>query len=239
MEARLKSALKNPVLQLALKATLLALAIFWLRLGSFGVIKPLTFILVFLLLYLRPPIGASKHFFSALVLILMVFWTPQVGGLVGFYVNLTLAVLGFMLLGVKNLIFVRKQTAYHSMHLILVLGLSSLLSLGIISKVIFFAFIFLIFREFYLSSATPKAETLNLIAAAEGMLVTQVAWVTSFFPTSFLVSAAFMVLTTYLSHDAIVHYLKDSFTQKVAMRSAALFFGLSILILLLPVWGFQ
>ena len=239
MEAKLRLALKNPVLLLALRASLLALAIFWLRLGSFGLIKPLVFIFVFLFLYLRPSIGASKHFFSALVLILMVFWTPQVGGLMGFYVNLTLSVLGFMLLGVKNLIFVRKQTAYYLMHLILILGMASLLSLGIISTVIFFAFVFMLFREFYLVMAPGKPQLLNLISAVEAMLVTQIAWVTSFFPSSFLVSAAFMVLATYLFHDALINYIKDTFTDKIAWRSLWVFLGLSILILLLPVWGFQ
>jgi len=239
MAEKLKSVLKNPVSPLVLKATALAIAIFWLRLGDINFLKLTAFGAVFLFFYLKPPLSAGKFVMSALVLVTIITLAPQVSGPIGFYVNLILGILGFLLLGVKNLIFSRRQSAYYLMHLILMVGLASLFSLGLISQILFFILTLFLFREFYLMMTPEKPELITLVSALEGMLVMQVAWVTSFFPSSFLVSAAFMVLLTFISHDALVNYFKDTFSNKIAWRSLAVFALLAALILLLPVWGFN
>ncbi len=239
MAEKLRSVLKNPVSPLVLKATALAVAIFWLRLGDFGFLKLLVFGAVFLFFYLRPSIGAGKFVVSASVLLINIFLAPQVSGLIGFYVNLILGTLGFLLIGVKNLIFTRRQSTYYLMHLTLMVGLASLFSLGLISQIIFFVLSVFLFREFYLTMTPEKPELISLVSVLEGMLVMQVAWVTSFFPTSFLVSAAFMVLLTFLSHDALINYFKGTFSAKLAWRSLAVFGFLALVILALPVWGFS
>ena len=239
MVGKLKSALKSPVSPLALKATFLAVAIFWLRTGDFSFLKLLFFGTLFLFLYLRPALGAAKFAISAFVLGVVIIFAPQVGELIGFYVNLALSALGFLLLGIKNLIFVRRQNLYYLMHLVLMVGLASLFSLGIISPILFFILAFSIFREFYIVMTPEKPELLSLVATLEGMLIMQVAWATSFFPTSFLVSAAVLVLLTFLFHDAILHYFKNTFSRDVATRSITIFIVLASLILILPVWGFR
>ncbi|MCR4261066.1 MAG: hypothetical protein NUV96_01915 [Candidatus Colwellbacteria bacterium] len=239
MVGKLKSALKSPVSPLALKATFLAIAIFWLRTGDFSFLKLLFFGALFLFLYLRPALGATKFAISALVLGVVIIFAPQVGELIGFYVNLTLSILGFLLLGIKNLIFVRRQNLYYLMHLVLMVGLASLFSLGIIPPILFFILVFSIFREFYIVMTPEKPELLSLVATLEGMLVMQVAWATSFFPTSFLVSAAVLVLLTFLFHDTLLYYFKHAFSRYVALRSVAIFIVIASLILILPVWGFK
>ncbi|MDP3953771.1 MAG: hypothetical protein Q8P99_03050 [bacterium] len=239
MVERLKSALRNPVSPLVLKAAALAVAIFWLRLGDISFLKLTAFGAVFLFFYLKPSLGIGKFVASAVVLLINIFLAPQVSGPIGFYVNLSLGTLGFLLLGVKNLIFIRRQSAYHLMQLVLMVGLASLFSLGLISQILFFILAFFLFREFYLIMTPEKPELISLVSALEGMLVMQVAWVTSFFPSSFLVSAAFMVLLTFISHDALVNYFKGTFSAKIAWRSLAVFALLALLILSLPVWGFN
>ena len=239
MVKRLRSVLRNPVSPLVLKAGSLSLFIFWMRLGQFSLLRSLTLLIVFLFLYLKPPINAGRHWVSALALIIIALQTPLVGGLLGFYVNLTLGILGFLLLGVKNLIFIRKQAAYYTLHLVLLVGVASLFFLQIISPVTTFALLFLLFREFY-SFVPPKhPELLNLIAASLGMLLMQVAWVASFFPTSFLVNASFLVMVAFLAHDAILNYFRGTFTEKLAWRNLVVFAVLTIVILILPVWGFK
>ena len=239
MVGKLKSALKSPVSPLALRATFLAIAIFWLRTGDFSFLKFLIFGTLFLYLYLKPPLGATKFIVSAMILGITIIFAPQVSGLIGFYVNLALSTLGFLLLGIKNLIFTRRQNLYYLMHLVLVIGLASLLSLNIISPILFFVLALFLFREFYIVMTPEKPELLNLVATLEGMLVVQAAWVTSFFPTSFLVSSAVLVLITFIFHDALVHHLKDTFSKEVAIRSIAVFAALALLISILPVWGFR
>jgi len=239
MVGKLKSVLKSPVSPLALRATLLAIAIFWLRTGDFSFLKFLLFGTLFLFLYLKPSLGATKYIVSVVVLGITTVFAPQVVGIIGLYVNLTLSGLGFLLLGIKNLIFSRRQNLYYSMHLVLVVGLASLFSLNIISPIFFFALTFALFREFFIVMTPEKPELLNLVAALEGMLVMQIAWVTSFFPTSFLISSAVLVLLTFLFHDALIHYFKNTFSKNVAFRSIAIFVALALLISILPVWGFR
>src|SRR3989344_3237191 len=239
MVGKLKLALKSPVSPLALRATFLAIAIFWLRTGDFSFFKFLFFGTLFIFLYLKPALGATKFIVSAIVLGVVIVFAPQVSELVGFYVNLALSALGFLLLGIKNLIFVRRQNLYYLMHLVLMVGLASLFSLGIISPILFFILAFSIFREFYIVMTPEKPELLSLVATLEGMLIMQVAWATSFFPTSFLVSAAVLVLLTFLFHDVLLHYFKNTFSRDVATRSITIFIVLASLILILPVWGFR
>lgn len=239
MVGKLKSALKNPVSPLVLRAAILAASIFYLRSGDFSFLKLLLFGTLFLFLYLKPPLGASKFIVSALVLAAVIVLAPQVSALIGFYVNLALSALGFLLLGVKNLIFTKRQNFYYLTHLMLVVGLAGLFSLGIVSSILFFAIIFLMFREFYAVMAPEKPELLNLVAALGAMLAVQVAWVTSFFPTSFLISSALLALLIFIFHDSLIHYFKGTFSRDIALRSAAVFALLLILVLALPVWGFR
>ena len=236
MVGKLKLALKSPVSPLALRATFLAIAIFWLRTGDFSFFKFLFFGTLFIFLYLKPALGATKFIVSAIVVIV---FAPQVSELVGFYVNLALSALGFLLLGIKNLIFVRRQNLYYLMHLVLMTGLASLFSLHLIASIPFFVLVFFLFREFFTVMTPEKPELLSLVAALEGMLVMQVAWVTSFFPTSFLISSAVLVLFTFVFHDALIHHFKNTFSKDVALRSIAIFVALALLILILPVWGFK
>jgi len=239
MVVRLKSVLKNPVSPLALRATALAIAIFWLRSGDFSFLKLLLLSVLFLFLYLKPALGVAKFMISALVLGVIIVFAPHVGELIGFYVNLALSALGFLLLGIKNLIFTKRQNLYYLMHLVLMTGLASLFALSIISPILFFVLAFFLFREFYIVMTPERPELLSLIAALEGMLVMQVAWVTSFFPTSFLISSAILVLLTFIFHDALIHHFKNTFSKDVAIRSIAMFLALALLILVLPVWGFR
>src|SRR3989344_4459699 len=239
MVGKLKLALKSPVSPLALRATFLAIAIFWLRTGDFSFFKFLFFGTLFIFLYLKPALGATKFIVSAIALGVVIVFAPQVSELVGFYVNLALSALGFLLLGIKNLIFVRRQNLYYLMHLVLMTGLASLFSLHLIASIPFFALVFFLFREFFTVMTPEKLELLSLVAALEGMLVMQVAWVTSFFPTSFLISSAVLVLFTFVFHDALIHHFKNTFSRDVALRSIAIFVALALLILILPVWGFK
>lgn len=147
--------------------------------------------------------------------------------------------LGFLLLGVKNLIFIRRQGAYLLLHFTLMIGLASLFSLGDITAVRLFALLFLLVREFYIVALGDKGNLTNLITAVESMLLLQVAWVTSFFPTSFLVDASFFVLTAFVLHDSIVNHFKETFSRKLALRNVALFVALTLIIVSMPVWGFQ
>ncbi|PIR98294.1 MAG: hypothetical protein COT89_00175 [Candidatus Colwellbacteria bacterium CG10_big_fil_rev_8_21_14_0_10_42_22] len=239
MAEKLKLVLKNPVLPLTLRAGFLVLAVFWLRYEGITFFKALIFLLIFLFLYFKPKTNSGKYLISAIVWLMLVLWGPNISGLMGFYVNVVLGALAFIMLGVKNLIILRWQSAYYLLHLVLVVGATSLFLLGSISEVPLFIILFFMFKEFYKVMVKKDPNIINLVASVEAMLLIQAAWVSSFFPTSFLVSASFLVLATFVLHDTLVNYFKETFSKELLVRDLGLFVGLSVLILLMPVWGFQ
>ena len=239
MVEKLKLALKNPVLPLALKAGLLASAVFWLRHGGISGGKTLLFLVLFLIIYFKPKTNSTKYFVSALIWLMLVMWAPNISGLIGFYINLLLGVLAFIMLGVKNLIFLRWQSAYYLLHLLLVIGVTSLLFLGSLSQIALFILLFFMFKEFYKTMVKEDLNMINLVASIEAMLLIQAAWVSSFFPTSFLVSASFLVLVVFVLHDVTVSYFKNVLSKELVLRDLGLFLATSLVILLMPVWGFQ
>jgi len=239
MVERLKSALRNPALPLALKAGLLALAVFLLRHWDLNFWRASVFVLIFLYLYLNPKTNSAKFIISSVIWLGIVFQAPNLDGLLGFYLDLILSVLAFTLLGVKNLILIKRQGAYYLLHLMLVVGVASLFFLGSLSQIVFFITLFFLIREFHTLSIRKDLELINLIAAAESMLLIEAAWVISFFPTSFLVGASFLVLITFILHDVLLNYFKGTFNKQLILRDLGLFIVLTGLILLMPVWGFQ
>lgn len=239
MVERLKSALKNPALPLTLKAGLLALAVFWLRHWDLNFWRASVFILAFLYLYFNPKTNSARFMVSSAVWLGVVFRAPNLDGPTGFYLDLILGVLAFILLGVKNLILLKRQSAYYLLHLMLVVGAASLFFLGSLNQIVFFIALFFLIREFYIFVIRKDLELINLIAAAESMLLIQAAWVISFFPTSFLVGASFLVLITFTLHDTLVNHFKGTFNKQLALRDLGLFIILTGLILMMPVWGFQ
>lgn len=239
MAEKLKLALKNPALPLALKAGLLALAVFWLRHWDLSFWRAALFVLLFLYLYLNPKTNAAKFAISSFIWLGVVFQAPNINGPLGFYLDLILGVLAFTLLGVKNLILVKRQGAYYFLHLLLIVGVASLFFLGSLSQIVFFVALFFLIREFYIFSIRQRPELINLIAATESMLLIEAAWVISFFPTSFLVGASFLVLIAFILHDVLLHHFKDTFSRQLVLKNLGLFIALTGLILLMPVWGFQ
>jgi hypothetical protein len=169
----------------------------------------------------------------------VVLGAPRLDGPIGFYFNLILGALAFVLLGVKNLILLRRQSAYYLFHLALLVGTTSLFFLGSFSQIFLFIILFFLIREFYFFMVRGSSELINLLAAAESVLLVQTAWVISFFPTSFLVGASLLVLAAFVFHDALLNHLKGTFSKQLAIRDLGVFVVLTGLILLLPVWGFR
>jgi hypothetical protein len=239
MVERLKSALKNPASPLALKAILAALAAAWLRSGEVSWWRATIFLLIFLYCYLSPRTNFTKFALSAIVLLGIILRTPSLDGLMGFYLDLVLAILVFTLLGIKNLILLRRQGAYYLLHLMLVVGVASLFFLNSLSQIMFFITLFFLIREFYIFFIKEDLELINLVAAVEGILLIQAAWVISFFPTSFLVGASFVVLIAFIFHDVLIGHFKGLLNRQLILRDLGLFIVLTGIILLMPVWGFQ
>lgn len=228
--------MKNPALGLLLRAFLVVLGLYLFRERLPGFVSLLLFLLLFSSIYLRPPFNNRKFLVSALTLMaLPVFLPPAHQGLE--WLLLLLWFLAFyFLLGVKNLILLRRQVSYEAVHLLLVFGLAVLYlsgSLPLVPQIILFLIFFLLFREFYSVLAPPYPQRLTLASALLAFVLTEIAWILSFLSLNFLTASAFLALTTYLFHDLILHHFQGALSRQIILRNVTLFIALSIILMLL------
>lgn len=237
MAARLELKGRRPALGLLLKAALAALGVYFLRETSSSIAALLLFSLVFLVIYLRPPLNNRKFLVSALSLLTLPVLLPPVAGILEWLLLILWGIVFFLLLGVKNLIFLRRQGNYEIVHILLVFGLGVLYLLDLlplIPQIIFFLALFLLVREFYSVLAPPYPQRLVLAAVVEALLLVEIAWILSFLPINFLAGAALLALVAFIFHDLILHHFQGTLSRRIILRNVTLFTILSILLATLP-----
>lgn len=230
--------MKNPVSGLLLRTLLAALGVYLLRKSDVSIGIFLLFLPLFWIVYLRPPLNNRKFLISALFLLALPILLPSVPEMFEGLLLILWAIAFFLLLGVKNLILLKRQGSYEIVHLLLVFGLGILYLLDflpLVPQILLFLALSLLFREFYFALAPPYPQRLTLAAIAHAFLLTQIAWLLSFLMINFLAGAAFMALIAFIFHDLILHHLHGTLSRQIILRNATLFTILSILLALLPV----
>ncbi len=229
MAAKLKSVSTNQILRLAFRAFLISLTAFWARSTEFQFLYSVLFVAIFIFFYTRPPLQSAKFFPSAVGLILLPFFAPPMLGGMEIIADIALGVLFFFMLGVKNLLILKRFNAYRVFHFSMIAIVSALLFIefDIISQIIVFVFFLFLFREFYLVFLDIDKKRLTLASAAESLIVIEASWIIFFLPINFLVSAVSITLLSAIMHDIFIHYFKKSISKKIVIRSISL---LSILI---------
>lgn len=236
MAVKLESAARSPALGLLLKALVAAVAVYFLRESGASTGAFLIFSVVFWVIYLRPPFNNRKFLVSAFLLVLLPVLLPPGGEIIEWLFIILWAIAFFLLLGVKNLVFLRRQGSYEALHALIVQGLGALYLLGLIPlvpQVILFLILFLLFREFYFILAPTYPQRLTLVAAALAFVIVEIAWVLSFLPMNFLAGAAFLALITLLFHDLLLHHFQGALNRQIILRNITLFVILSITLSLL------
>ncbi len=238
MAAGLKLASKNQTLRLILRALIAGLVVLWMRSGSFGVVSTFLFFAILIFLYTKPPLHSGRFLSSMLVLALLPFLVPKTAGVEEVFVAAAWGVLLMILLGVKNVILLKRKEIYYVLHLVLVAVSTAFLFSSfnfILEIVIFIVFLFL-FREFYAANkSTENSHQLNLISSVEALIAVEIAWAMSFLSVNFLAGAALLTLFIFIFHDTATHYLKGTLSKEIIVRNAILFTILSVIIFFLPV----
>lgn len=236
MEAKLKSVLNSPALALLLRTALFGLALFWFRGGLYSPLKLVALIFVFLLLYLRPIINSSKYWASGLSLILLIILVPRIGDTSGFYLNLLMVLGAYMLLGVKNLVFIKRSHVYQLLHMLIFFGLTSLTMLGLISPIIYFISTFFLFKEFYSLRADIDKNVSSLVSAIESMISVQMVWATSFFSATFIIGASFITLVATAFHNLFLLHTEQALNKQNLYKQFLIFGIVSVLVAAFSAW---
>ena len=223
------------LLPLALKAALFSFLLF---LANSHWLFILLFILVVSYLYFRPSLNASQFLFCFLVLVGASLLAVNLLGNWLMAVSLFFGFLFFLLLGVKNLIFVNRQPLYYIFNSFLLLVIfiyffwAENFRLFFIRYLLLFFAVAFLFREFstFFIPGLPNSPKKRLIIYGTAFLVLQLVWAITLLPLSFLNAASLALLIALILQDFISHHFSGTMSRKIVLRNATVFLILSLVI---------
>jgi len=199
----------------------------------------LLFILAALYFYFRPSLNVGQFFASFLVLITTATLIMSLrGGAEAIFIPLSLFLgfLFFLLLGIKNLIFVKREPFYYLLNGLLLLVIFILFFWSAQSHLffvkyllVFFAIAFL-FKEFlnFFIPESLHSQKRNLVVWGTAFLVLQLLWVISLLPISFLNAASLSLLIMLILQDFIVHHFSGTISRQLVLRNITVFLILTL-----------
>ena len=164
--------------------------------------------------------------------------------------SLYFGILFFILLGVKNLIFIHRILPYYFLNTFLFAVIFMLFFASdtggffIHTYLLLCAAVFSLVREFLGFNfaptlgllQTPVAIRRNIIALIFTFLLMEFVWVVALLPLGFLNAASFMVLVILLLEDLLLHTLSGTLTRPIILRNATFFLSISFLIFWFSKW---
>lgn len=148
----------------------------------------------------------------------------------------------FLFLGVKNLHFLNRHAFHLLAHSLLIVWLSLLLfhgSLGSLSLLWFFLWMWLLLREYLVSrNRNDEASTplINATAAAGALVAAELGWAISLLPIGFIEETALFSALFFLAEDVIYYAINGALDKRTAVRNSILAAVMSAVIFLASSW---
>ena len=231
MAIALKSVWQNPKFQLAFKAVLFGLGLAY---------SPWLGVLIACWFYFRPFLYNPFALFRLLVVFLILAVVTAGGWLA----VTALSILFYLILGLKNLIFIERR--YWRLILSFSLFYLVFLNFFLIDQSSWFGLkwlgflllVWLLIRDCHtLVIARSRATKQSLVSSAVlTLLAGEVMWIISWLPIGFLNSANLAVLFMLLLFDLTVNHFWGTLRKKLILRDFLLFLGLLIVILGTSKW---
>lgn len=238
-------------LLLILKAALFSV---FLVLGSANWSWLAIFIIAALYFYFRESWNRSRFFSSFVILlsssVLSVWRLAGQSSPLLFAAAVIFGILFFILLGVKNFIFVHRLLPYYFLSSFLLLAVFLLFFSVDKSNLLTAEYLlvglsaFLLYREFLLFNSesspsllqTPLITRKNLIAFALAFLTFQLVWVVSLLPLGFLNSASLLLLFALLFEDLLLHNWNGTLTRQIILRNMTFLLLIGLVIFAFSKW---
>jgi hypothetical protein len=199
----------------------------------------ITFVAAGLILYGFPRLNALKFGASFLGLLITPFILPPM--LIGSTVTaFVLGGLFMILLGIKNLVFLRRSAWYAALHfsLLAVFGLSlSAAGPSFWGEAPMFLFLFLLFREFYRTMSTLTAGRLALSAAIQALAALELILILTILPIGFISAFAIFVIIMAVFSDVFLHHLNGRLSRRLILRDATFLIISSLVVMAASGWG--
>ncbi len=233
METKLKSVLRNPQLRLGFKSAVFGALLLFAH--------PLVFLAGGAFLYLKPIFRTFEMIgpFILLTGISLLLAKTTVGGYYFFLSGVYSAVIFYLILGVKDLIFVRRADWHRVLNLALAYGAFLLFFYYsqefFLAKILtlFFVTLFLL-RIFSAIGGSAFGGKKRLVYWLLAFLILEAVWAVSFLPIGFVNSAGIVALVYFTLTDLSLRYLENKLTRRKILTDATIF-----VLLLLAIFAFS
>lgn len=201
--------------------------------------------------YFRSFFNIHQYLASFLILLVASLLVANLSSVVGRWslvVGLFLALLFFLLLGIKNLIFIRREPLYYLLNSLLFLTVFIYFFSSnnfdqpfwfLIKSLAIFSATFFLFKEFLTVSVPVPlgSQKMNLMAVGSAFLSLQFLWVIAFLPFRSLNTASLALLVALILEDFIVHHLSGTINRRIVLRNITMFLILAMIIFGASKWS--
>ncbi|MDP3015318.1 MAG: hypothetical protein Q8N28_02815 [bacterium] len=258
MLKKLKSVLETPkglLLILALKATVFSVLLYLVN-SQWSIV--IVFLTVSFYFYFRSFFNTRQFLVSFLTLLaasLLAVNLSIVNSQWSIVIVIFFSFLFFLLLGIKDLIFIRREPLYYLLNSLLLLTVFVyFFSFNnfeqpfwfLVKSSAAFSATFFLFKEFLFMSLRGGAEAIsaplgnqkvNLMASGSAFLSLQFLWVIGFLPFRSFNAASLMLLIALILEDFIVHHLSGTINRRIVLRNITMFLILAMIIFGASKWS--
>ena len=239
MAAKFASLRTKPTLKLAFKGLLFSLLVLFVYDYPGSVLAALIFLAAAFILYTRPRFNSLKFSASFIALALAPFILPPLP----FSNIITAIILGavfVILVGVKNLILLRREKWYFVAHILLLTMYGAAILYAGPSFVIAgaaFVLFFLLFREFYSRMSTLQGPRLALSSALESLIATELIAILYVLPIGFIASSIIFTLILSVLSDIFIHHLNGHLSRRLILRNSTILIFAILLVSAFSGWS--
>ena len=245
MATELKLVLRNPQSVLLLKTVLFLGFLALAKIGGFGWLPILFFILATSILFFLPFFQTFSYFvaFGFFLITGLVF----LGKLPESYFSLGAIIfsgLFYLLLGVKSLVMVDRARAYLLFHLsifflVFILFFQSAEELNAFSLLMVFVVSYLLFREFFKFQDFPGIgwRQKNIFSWTLAFLTLQAVWAIKILPIGFIQSASLSLVLVFIFGNLARAYLSGKLNRQAVLRDLTFLVLSALLIFITSKWS--
>ena len=239
MVVKLKSALINLNFRLLLiRLPVFAASLWWIRASEEKFLPTTALFISSYWLYTRAPALGLRIFGSFAVLIAFAFVVPVKDSL-EIYILAGTTGLMYLLLGVRSLLFIKRENVYYFANIALSFGATVLYFLGYLHLILFALMLFILFRELYINMAPATSKKIIiLVSLVDVLIVIQSSWIIAFLQLGPFTAALLTILFAFAFNDIMANHLRRTLTRKIIKGNIIVFGALSLLVLLGAPWRF-
>lgn len=254
MLEKLSSVLKIPVLQLAPKAVVFAVVLYWFGING-GFFAGLLVILTASLFYFSI-INSKQLIYSFLILLIFIFIVfSQIQSyfpsqkIIILLASVFFGFIFFLILGIKNLIFINRDLAYQFVNGFLFLPLflaffsAAKSDYFLLKYLAVFSAIFFLFKESSIfhftqreSVGVPVLPKINLFSLSFAFLALQFVWAIGILPIGFLNASALMLIIILTFKDLMTAYLSGGLNRHFVLKTVTMLIIFTVAIFAASKW---